>query len=433
MLEAVVDDDLAHWRECRDCGLFQRLPEIPDGEAAICARCDAMLRRAASHSILFARINAVASAILLALALMLPLVALHVLGRNAQSTVFSGPDLLRKQGLGFLGLVVLFGAVVMPSLKVFVELTVLFGMGVAHPPRWLAWLFGWLEHVSPWAMIEVYLLGGLVAYTRLEALATVDVGLAAAALGGAMLTTVAVDATLDREAIWQALAGTPHSRQEHPDAGASTRAGGQLIGCHECRHVARAEEGERCPRCHHRLAVRRGSLGSVWALLVAAAILYVPANVLPVMTIKRLGRGGPTTILNGVIELAHAHLWPLAALVLLASIIVPIFKLVSMAAMLAMTHRRSPRWLRARTRLFRFVRFVGRWSMIDIFMLSVLVGVVRFGSIASVLPGLGAAAFCTVVLLTMAATEVFDPRFMWDQAGREEVAVERPEVARAAA
>ena len=72
MLEAVVDDDLAHWRECRDCGLFQRLPEIPDGEAAICARCDAMLRRAASHSILFARINAVASAILLALALTLP-------------------------------------------------------------------------------------------------------------------------------------------------------------------------------------------------------------------------------------------------------------------------------------------------------------------------------------------------------------------------
>jgi paraquat-inducible protein A len=171
----------------------------------------------------------------------------------------------------------------------------------------------------------------------------------------------------------------------------------------------------------------------VWALLVAAAVLYVPANVLPVMTIRRLGGGEPTTILNGVVELAHAHLWPLAVLVLLASIIVPIFKLVSLVAMLTMTHRRSPAWLRGRTRLFRLVKFVGRWSMIDIFMLSVLVGVVRFGTIASVLPGIGAAAFCAVVLVTMAATEVFDPRFMWDQAGREEVAVERPEVAHAGA
>jgi len=428
MLEAVVDDDPARWRECRDCGLFQRLPEIPDGEAAICARCDAMLRRAASHSILFARINAVASAILLALALTLPLVALHVLGRSAQSTVFSGPHVLQEHGLTVLGLVVILTVVVVPSLKVLIELSVLFGMGAAHPPRWLAWLFGWLEPISPWAMMEVYLLGGVVAYTRLEALARVDVGLAAAALGGAMLTTVAIDATLDREAIWQALAGTPHPRGERDAAPAPAPGGGQLIGCHECRHVVHATEGERCPRCHHRLAVRRGSLGTVWALLVSAVLLYVPANVLPVMTIKRLGKGGPTTILNGVVELGQAHLWPLAILVLLASIIVPIFKLLSLAAMLVMTHRRSPAWLRGRTRLFRFVKFVGRWSMIDIFMLSVLVGVVRFGTIASVLPGMGAAAFCAVVLLTMAATEAFDPRFMWDRAGREEEVVETPEV-----
>jgi paraquat-inducible protein A len=432
MSETVVVDDLAQWRECRDCGLFQRLPEIPDGEVAICARCDALLRRVSRHSLLFGRINAVGAALLFVLALTLPLVELRVLGRSAASTVFSGPDVLGAHGLALLAFIVVVTVVVMPAAKLAIELAVLFGIRATHTPRWLSWLFGCLEHISPWAMVEVFLLGGVVAYSRLKALADVDVGLAALALGGTMLAIVAIDATLDREAIWQTLeAKSPHLAQKRRPRSPTPAPPGKLIGCFECRRVEHAEEGDRCERCGHRLAVRHGSLGRVWALLLGAAILYIPANVLPVMTIKRLGKGGPTTILNGVVELAQSHLWPLALLLLLASVLVPIFKLLSLAAMLVMTHRRSPSYLRGRTRLFRFVKFVGRWSMIDIFMLSVLVGVVRFGAIASVLPGLGAAAFCAVVLITMLATEMFDPRFMWDVAGREEDAFEGDEVARA--
>ena len=424
MSEAVVVDDLLQWRECRDCGLFQRLPEIPDGEAAVCARCDALLRRVATHSLLFARANAVAAASLFVLALTLPLVEMRILGRLGVSTVFSGPDLLRENGMVLLAVAVVTTLVLMPAAKLAIELTVLFGICV---PRGLAWLFGWLEHISPWSMVEVFLLGSVVAYSRLKALAQVDVGLAALALGGTMLAIVAIDATLDREAIWQALeARTPHPEHKRPP---STSPGGsaRLIGCSECRRVVHAEEGDRCVRCAHHLSVRKGSLDRVWALLVAAVLLYIPANVLPVMTVKRMGKGDPTTILNGVVELAQDHLWPLALLVLLASIIIPIFKLVSLAGLLVMTHRRSPLLLKARTRLFRFIKFVGRWSMIDIFMLSVLVGVVHFGPIASILPGTGAVAFCAVVLLTMAATEVLDPRLMWDAAGKEEEAFEREE------
>jgi paraquat-inducible protein A len=165
------------------------------------------------------------------------------------------------------------------------------------------------------------------------------------------------------------------------------------------------------------LNVRTVSVPRVWALLLTAGLLYVPANVLPVMTVKRLGKGGPSTIINGVGELAANHLWPLAVVVLLASIIVPMVKLASLVVLLVLTHRRSGARLRARTRLFRFVHVVGRWSMIDVFMLATLVGVVQLGFLATVLPGLGAVAFCSVVLITMAATESFDPRVMWDAAG----------------
>jgi paraquat-inducible protein A len=418
MSDSVVVDDLAQWRECRDCGLFQRLPEIPDGEVAICARCDALLRRVSRHSLLFGRINAAGAALLFMLALALPLVAFHVLGRSAGATVFSGPHVLAEHHLLLLAIVVVATVVVMPAAKLGIELAVLFGVRAAHTPRWLPWLFGWLEHVSPWSMIEVFLLGGVVAYSRLKALASVDVGLAALALGGTMLSIVAIDATLDREALWQLLeAKSPHLAQKR-----RPRMDAELLGCFECRRVEHAQEGDRCERCRHHHSFRRGGLGRVWALLVAAALLYLPANVLPVMTV--LGHGGPKTILHGVIELAQDHQWPLALLLLLASVLVPIFKLLSLGLMLIMTQRRSPKFLRGRTRLFRFVKFVGRWSMIDIFMLSILVGVVRFGSIASVFPGLGAGAFCAVVLVTMVATEMFDPRLMWDVAGRGENAYE---------
>jgi paraquat-inducible protein A len=253
-------------------------------------------------------------------------------------------------------------------------------------------------------------------------MASVEVGLAALALGGTMLALVATDATLDVEEVWQALGDR---RMLVP---ARVRpAPGKLIACGACHHVVHAEEGDRCPRCRHGLFARKGHPRRAWALLLAAAFLYVPANLLPVMTVRRMGSGSPTTILHGVVELAQARLWPLALLVLVASIVIPVFKLLSLTGLLVMTQRRSPRWLKGRTRLFRFVRFVGRWSMIDIFMLSVLVGLVRFGTIASILPGMGAMAFCAVVLLTMAVTEIFDPRLMWDAAGRAEAPFGRPD------
>jgi paraquat-inducible protein A len=418
--------ELPGLRECRDCGLLQRLPEIDDGQAAVCGRCESVLRRGLAHSMGFARVQVIAASVLLGLAFVLPLVELDIRGRTGVSTVFSGPSVLREQGFVLLAVAVFATLVLFPVAKLGVELIVVLGLYASRVPRALAWLFGWVELLSPWAMVEVFLLGLLVAYSRLKDLAHVEAGLASLALGGTVLATVGIDALVDREAIWRALEArmphTPHATAQ--DEAADPRDARALaesrspIACSDCHCVARSEPGAPCPRCGHRLSSRKGRLDRVWALSITSALLYVPANLLPVMTVKRMGKGEPTTILNGVIELAKNHLVPLALLVLVASIIVPVVKLVSLFVMLAMTHLRSAKLLRRRTQLFRLIKFVGRWSMIDVFMLSVLVGVVRFGSIAMVRPELGAMAFCAVVLLTMWATEAFDPRLMWDAAGR---------------
>jgi paraquat-inducible protein A len=158
------------------------------------------------------------------------------------------------------------------------------------------------------------------------------------------------------------------------------------------------------------------SLARTWALVIGAAVLYVPANLYPVLTVVQLGAGAPSTILGGVEELLAAGQYPLAALVFLASIAVPMLKLVGLTVLLVATQTGRSEWLRDRTRLYHIIRFVGRWSMIDIFMESLLGALVRFGAVVTIEPGIGAVAFCAVVILTMIAAETFDPRLMWDTA-----------------
>jgi paraquat-inducible protein A len=147
---------------------------------------------------------------------------------------------------------------------------------------------------------------------------------------------------------------------------------------------------------------------------VAAYILYIPANVYPVMTVISFGKGEPDTILSGVQSLIVAGWWPLAVLVFFASIIVPLIKLFGLTYLLASVQYKWKWRPKQRTRLYRITEAVGRWSMIDIFMISILVALVRLEAIATVEPGAGATSFAAVVVLTMFAAMSFDPRLIWD-------------------
>jgi paraquat-inducible protein A len=166
-----------------------------------------------------------------------------------------------------------------------------------------------------------------------------------------------------------------------------------------------------------------GSIARTWAFVIAATILYIPANVYPVLTVIQLGAGEPSTILGGVEELLASQMYPLALLVFFASILVPLFKLIGLTGMLVTTQFVGPEmaaatFLRERTRLYYVVAWIGRWSMVDIFMESLLGALVQFGAVATIQPGIGAVAFCAVVFITIFAAEAFDPRLMWDAAAR---------------
>ncbi|MFA7240856.1 MAG: paraquat-inducible protein A [Sulfuricellaceae bacterium] len=192
-----------------------------------------------------------------------------------------------------------------------------------------------------------------------------------------------------------------------------------LCACHACGLVSQPPGGEQidaaCPRCGARLHPRKPhSVAYTWALLIAAYILFIPANLLPVMETASLFGAQQDTIMSGIVYLWVSGSWPLAVLVFVASIVVPLTKLIVLTLLLASVQLRWDSLPRERTRLYRMIEFIGRWSMLDIYVVTILAALVRLQTLATVKAGLGAVAFGAVVVLTMLASMAFDPRLIWD-------------------
>jgi paraquat-inducible protein A len=199
---------------------------------------------------------------------------------------------------------------------------------------------------------------------------------------------------------------------------ALTAARAGLVSCEACHLVSRpagAGEPGFCSRCGEKLEIRRhGSITTTWALLISAAICYIPANMLPVLDTTTPSGSEGDTILGGVAFLYTSGSWPLALLVLIASVMIPLGKLVSLAYLLISVQRGSVKSSRERTRLYRIVLIIGRWSMLDVFVDTFTVALVQLQPLMSVAPGQGVVFFAAVVVLTMLAAESFDPRLIWD-------------------
>lgn len=187
-----------------------------------------------------------------------------------------------------------------------------------------------------------------------------------------------------------------------------------FIRCHDCGHL-NSMTARKCLLCNSRPHARKpDSLRRTIALITSAACLYIPANIFPIMTVTELGAGVPHTIIGGIIELMHGGMMPIALLVLVASILVPLLKLAGLTLLVLCVHLQwqvNPKLL---TVIYRIIAFVGRWSMLDIFMISILIALVDNRGVAQVLAGPAATAFAAVVVLTMFAAKAFDPRLLWD-------------------
>jgi paraquat-inducible protein A len=209
----------------------------------------------------------------------------------------------------------------------------------------------------------------------------------------------------------------PAEAQAHEQPQVQDAAALDVIACHHCGSVWEgAHQHQRCGVCEAPLHVRkRDSLNRTWALLMAACIMYIPANLMPVMVTRTLFDEQRDTILSGVIYFWTSGEWGLALVVFVASFLVPLFKLAALIVLVLSARRRS-NWQRPqRAKLYRVIEAIGRWSMLDVFVVSILTGLVKIHGFADVHAGIGIAAFGAVVVLTMLASLSFDPRLIWDE------------------
>ncbi|WP_027212626.1 paraquat-inducible protein A [Burkholderia sp. WSM2232] len=407
---------------CHDCDLLQRSALLSGRGIARCRRCSAILYRSLPATYDRALALTLAAAVLFVVANCFSVVGLRVQGTFVGTTLFGAVSALWSDGMWPLAGLVFVTTILMPSLNILAVIGVLLPLHTGRLPQRPELILRVLRHVAPWGMIEVLMLAMLVALVKLEHLATVMPGVALWAFGAVMVLVTTANASFNAADIWARLDSVPHvnaapgAPEESAVAPTAARAG--LFVCHACSLLSKPlahAHGGICPRCGAVLHLRKPhSLSRTWAFLLAAMVLYIPAVLLPVMVTSTVFGTQSDTILSGVVFLWNSGSWALAVIVFIASIVVPMLKILSLVYLAWSTQIRSRVTPRKRTHIYRFLDLVGRWSMLDIYVITILVALVQFGSVATIDAGPGAIAFGSVVVLTMFAALSFDPRLIWD-------------------
>lgn len=352
---------------CPMCGLRQTVGPVPAHHRAHCARCDTVLHRPAGvgrsqHAFCFA----LGALVLLAPAYHWPVLEITTLGQSHHYTVLSGVVAVWQGAMWPLAVPIALASVVFPASLI---LLILFLAGASWRGTDRAALRPWLrlcEGLGAWSIVDVYLLAIFVTVVKLAQLTD-----AAPTIGSAFFFAMVICLTLALRALDPAAVrrtGSP------PDAGSTSR---------------------------------------TFALALAALILFIPANIYPTLSVTAKGSTESATVLDGVLDLWHAGMWPLAIIVVCASLLIPFFKIIGLMLLTLTIAHTDHR--RGRTRLYRFIAQIGRWSMLDVYVISLIVAVMHFGALAGARAEIGSIAFVAVVIVTLAAARSFDPRLLWPQ------------------
>lgn len=409
---------------CEHCASLYLRCRLAPGEAAACERCEAVLWRGSALGAAEWLALALTGLLLFVIANSEPIVSLGVRGAVRETTLLGAIATTWRQGHESVALMTGLAGFVLPLLQLLILVWVLAGLARGRLPQGMALACRLLGHFKPWSMVPVFLLGVIVSVVKLAGLADVqaEAGLYAFGLLAVAITMLG---RLSPQALWRLAEDAGLADVPAPGEGQA------LAGCHACglvQAVAADKDGHeslsgddaheaRCVRCQARLHRRKPEhLARTWALLLSAAILYIPANALPVMHVASFLGDSGHTILGGVVELWKGGSWDIALIVFVASVVVPLTKLLSLALLALRTQWGDVINLRPLTRLYRMVEFIGQWSMLDVFVVILLAALADFPGIMTISAGAGAASFGMVVVLTMLAAMSFDPRRVWDRA-----------------
>lgn len=416
---------------CPDCDMIVAVQplNIPYGSQLICPRCRYRVRVPKKNSIERTLALSITALLLFLPAHFMLLLRLESLGIFDQGTVFDSMTVMYSQKYFVVALMVLLTAILIPLAKVVLLFIVSFNLAQQNSTKYSAKLFRWYCHLEEWGMTEVYLIGIFVTIIKMSSIADIGYGIGFLCFTGLSFSMVGSIFTLDRHYYWQMIEAlqqpsnfpeTTSLRKPFPISSSQTALNSGLIQCHTCHKVMHIVHHDpatelNCHRCGATVHARiPRSLSVTLALVLTAIIFSFPANALPIMQVDFLGSPEKSTIMDGIEYFFQTGSYGIGIIILTASILVPVFKVVGLFILLYSIH--FNRWSRLvhKSIMFRFIKFIGRWSMLDIFVIAMLCALVDFGFFTTITAAPAATFFTFVVMTTMFAAISFDPRLLWD-------------------
>lgn len=397
---------------CPQCDLLVAIPEIAVGQKAKCPRCHTTLTSRWKEPRRRPIAYAVSALFMLLLSNLFPFVNMKVAGLGSEVTLIQIPQVLVSDDYASMASLFMILVQLMPALgMIFI---IILCQGTSIPSHWQISIARNYFRLKAWCMVEIFLAGVLVSFVKLMAYGDVGVGTSFYPFVLFCILQLRAFQCTDRYWIWQQVAPAP--KLEMPLRVGESGLSQGLRSCHCCMAILPVDQ-KQCGRCDTSgYARRKNSLQWTMALLITSIFLYIPANLLPIMITQVLGTPMPSTIMAGVVLLWSEGSYPVAMVILIASIMVPTMKMIAIG-WLCWDANSNKEIDRERLHvIYEVVEFVGRWSMIDVFVIAVLSALVRMGQLMSIYPDIGALLFASVVILTMFAAMTFDPRLIWDRA-----------------
>ncbi|HHE6467686.1 TPA: membrane integrity-associated transporter subunit PqiA [Providencia rettgeri] len=400
---------------CPQCDMLVAVPELEQGSKATCPRCETTLVSKWRYPYKQPAAYAVSALIMLFIACLFPFVKMGAAGIENEISLFQIIEIIATTRYSGLALFFLFFSLIIPA---FCMITIiLLGLQVHIPKSIKVVITRILFQMKAWCMAEIFLAGVLVSFVKLIAYGDIGIGLSFLPYCAYCMLQVRAFQCLDRHWLWNRIEAAPKLDRQLIVGQTGIKQDVRL--CLVCTAILPAEQS-RCPRCHSHGSVRKNqSLQWTLALLVTSIMLYIPANVLPMMTTNTLGTALNSTIIDGVILLWEDGSYPVAMVIFVASIMVPTLKMIGIAWLCLDSKGYGNRDPHRMHFIYELVEYVGRWSMIDVFVITILASLVQMGQLMNIVPAMGIIFFGVVVILTMFAAMTFDPRLTWDRCERK--------------
>ncbi len=416
--------------ECEECGLVVEIPTLKEDHKASCPRCHHTLIKSVIQPYQRPLAYGIACLIMLVLSVSFPFMSFSFKGLTQTITLLHAAEMMQFFKYGELALLLILTVLILPLCYVGSQLYFYWLAGHFKRLRekgvdplakrkhwkWIARWYRWVFHLEHWLMVDVFLIGILVSLVKIAALAKIGMGISFWAFCAYTILVVKCIAITDRTWLWAQL--SPPIPLDNVKAG-DTYLSGNHVACHCCGQLnIPTKDHASCVRCYGTLHPfnRALSLQKTWALLICAIVFYFPANLFPMMYTISLGNDHASTIMGGVVTLWKMGSYPVATIIFLASIAIPLAKMLAIIWMLFRVHtvkESSIKLSKARLSLYRMTELIGRWSMVDIFVVALLVALVQLQNLMAIEPGPAALSFAIVVVSTMLSAMYFDPRMFF--------------------